>query len=629
MVQTRWDARACGLLWAATFACGIGCGGAKNPVGEEPVTGGGSLGVWTESTRNKVQPTTAPTSTTSIRLAGPRQSYQAYQIIVTADAEGGLLGVEAKPSDLVDDQGHRIPASNLTLFREHYIDFAKATEATGGSEPVPEHSPTSDTRVPDPLIPLESPYPAGSPGQPFDVAKGCNQPLWLDVFIPAATPAGTYTGAVALTDSSGQSAAVPITVEVWDLDLPDMSALTTWFTFRIDELVAYHSGTADCSSGHCWLDWTERSRTIVKRYEELAHQHRIDTGQHFVHEPVDGCKSPTDFRQFDQDMAPYMDGTYFADGVPSTRIELGFSPGTMEWGWGAGCSESEYAALARAWAAHLREKGWLERSYIYALDEPAERDYPDIALHSSWLQAGDPAWKTQIILTTTPKFKYADLLNPAVGIYDINPPYFSFTEDQSTVDSHVDAYGRFSVDQLFAQGIRIWFYESCSVVPPSPTFGTNTLDGAEPQMLMWGSWFERASGFLFWGINAWERDAPWGTNHAAYSKTGDGVLVYPGHHDGESSPRGSPEDVRLDGPIPSYRLKMIRAGLQDWALFALADKLGLGDHAREQASEVYGQFHGCSWSGCAPPISGFYWKTDVEKMDRIRKNIADAIVQAQ
>jgi hypothetical protein len=408
-----------------------------------------------------------------------------------------------------------------------------------------------------------------------------------------------------------------------------MTALTTWFMFRGDTLVDYHSGTADCRSGTCWLDWTERARTIVKRYEELAHQHRIDVGQNFVREPVDGCNVPTSFDQYDQDMQPYMDGSYFEDGVPSSRIEIGFQPGTMEWGWGAGCSEAQYSALARAWAAHLRDKGWLDRSYIYALDEPSESDYPNIALHCSWLQAGDPDWKNQILLTTTPKFQYADLLNPAIGIYNVNPPRFSFTDDPNAVDSNADAYGRYSVDELFDQGIRIWFYESCSVVPPSPTFGTNTLDGAEPQMLMWGSWFERASGFFFWGINAWDRDAPWGTHHAAYSKTGDGVLLYPGNHDGEHAPYGSPDDVSVDGPIPSYRLKMIRAGLQDWALFTLADELGLGDYARTQVGGVYGQFDGCEWSGCAPLISGFYWTTDVVKMDEIRKNIADAIIETR
>jgi hypothetical protein len=84
--------------------------------------------------------------------------------------------------------------------------------------------------------------------------------------------------------------------------------------------------------------------------------------------------------------------------------------------------------------------------------------------------------------------------------------------------------------------------------------------------------------------------------------------------------------VEVDGPIPSYRLKMIRAGLQDWALFALADELGLGDFARQEVGRVYGQFHGCAWQGCAPPISGFYWTTDDQLMDEIRQAIAEAVM---
>jgi len=633
MNRCRWLA----LLATVVVCASVGCGNDgdddsdadshdPNDPNDPEVTGGSDLRVWTQATRFKVQPTTSPTSATEIQLAGPRQSYQAHQIVVTADGDGGLAGVEATVSDLTSNDGDEIASSNLTLFRQWAIDFAAATDATGGSEPVPENSPSDDTRVPDPLIPLVHPVDGGPLGQPFDVASGLNQPLWLDVYVPAETPAGTYAGLVTVTDQDGQSADVPITVDVWDLDLPDQTAVTTWFTFRIDNLVEYHSDTEDCYPDGCWLDWTERPRTIVKRYEQLAHRHRIDTGPHFTHPPVDGCNVPTDFAEYDTDVAPYMDGSYFEDGVPLTRLPIGFTPGSMEWGWGVDCSEQEYSALAAAWASHLRDQGWFDRSYIYALDEPPTSAYPDIAMHSSWLQAGDPGWKDRIILTTTPRFEYADLLNPAVGIYDINPPYFSFTEDPNTVDSHVDAYGRFSVDELFEQNIQIWFYESCSVVPPSPTFGTNTLDGAEPQMLMWGSWYERATGFLFWGVNAWDLDAPWGTNHEAFSKTGDGVLLYPGHHDGLSSPAGSPDGVEVDGPIPSYRLKMIRAGLQDWALFDLADEVGLGDYAREQVAQVYGQFHGCDWSGCAPPISGFYWTTDALLMDEIRKNIAEAII---
>ncbi|MBW2453060.1 MAG: hypothetical protein JRI68_01040, partial [Deltaproteobacteria bacterium] len=347
---------------------GVGCDGSESNWNPNTNTGEGALRVWTQSTRTKVQPTTLPTSSTTVQLAGPRKSYQAYQIVVTAE-EGGLLGVEASASDLTDGQGNQIAASHLTLFRQWPIDFAGATSAVGGTEPVPEHSPSGDTRIPDPLIPLIHPVAGGPLGQPFQVADGLSQALWLDVYIPAGTPAGPYTGNLSLIDQAGQTAEVSITLDVWDLDLPDMTAVTTWFIFRIDPLVEYHSDTEDCYPDACWLDWTERSRTIVKRYEELAHRHRIDTGQHFVHAPVDGCNPPTDFSTYDEDIAPYMDGSTFEDGVPSTRLSLGFSPGTMEWGWGAGCSEQDYAALAGAWATHLRDRGWFDRSYIYALDE--------------------------------------------------------------------------------------------------------------------------------------------------------------------------------------------------------------------------------------------------------------------
>ena len=262
-----------------------------------------------------------------------------------------------------------------------------------------------------------------------------------------------------------------------------------------------------------------------------------------------------------------------------------------------------------------------------ALDEPSEAEYAYIAEQSQWMQNGDAGWKDHIMGTITPRFEHADLLNPALGIYCVNPPWYSFTTDPDSVDSHVDAYGRFTIDGLFDQGIALWFYESNSVNPPHPTFSTNTLDGAEPQMLMWGSWYERATGFLYWAVNAWD-EVGWGP-HTGWHKVGDGVLIYPGHHDGQLAPVGSPPEVELEGPIPSYRLKMIRAGLQDWALFSRADELGLGDYAREQVAQVYGQFGGCTYEGCAPPISGFLWTTDEEAMNEIRANIADAIIDAQ
>ena len=100
-------------------------------------------------------------------------------------------------------------------------------------------------------------------------------------------------------------------------------------------------------------------------------------------------------------------------------------------------------------------------------------------------------------------------------------------------------------------------------------------------------------------MTAYDSGAPWGPT-VAFGKTGDGVLMYPGNHNGVKAPEGSPSGVKIDGPIPSYRLKMIRAAMQDWALMVLADRKGLTDYARKQVARAYGQLGGCTWSGCTP-----------------------------
>jgi hypothetical protein len=335
--------------------------------------------------------------------------------------------------------------------------------------------------------------------------------------------------------------------------------------------------------------------------------------------PHSGCTPPADWSDFDSVIAPYMDGTYWEDGVPSSVIGTPFAPGA-DWGLEARCSQAEYTALAAAYASHYRERGWFDRAVVYALDEPPDERLPMIATNSAWLQDADPGWKAHVMATKWPAASNVDILNPALGIYCV-----ALKQYDSWYWTDGDIYGREEWPGLFDQGIRLWFYESNAQGPPYPTFATNTLDGAEPQMLMWGSWHERATGFLYWATEAWNIDDPWGPA-IDYGKTGDGVLLYPGNHDGIAAPLGSPPEVEIDGPIPSYRLKMIRAGLQDWALFALAEANGLADLARSEVSRAYWRLGGCTWSGCDEPPDGTYWETDEALMDGIRRTVAMAII---
>lgn len=241
------------------------------------------------------------------------------------------------------------------------------------------------------------------------------------------------------------------------------------------------------------------------------------------------------------------------------------------------------------------------------------------------MQQGDSDWKAQTLGTIQPQLTVTDDLDEVIGIYVVNPPWYTYWAEGSGPSDQY--YGRSTWPTLFDKGIKLWFYESCSNHPPWPTFATNTLDAFEPAMLMWGSFFERATGFLFWSISAWDMQDPWGKNEEAFHKSGDGVLLYPGHHNGWLAPAGSPSEVQIEGPVASLRLKMLRSGLQDWAMFQQAEKLGLGESVRSIISRVYTQMGTCSWDGCAPALTGWFWNTtNFTALEEVRQMVADLIV---
>jgi hypothetical protein len=133
----------------------------------------GTPAYWLQNTSLKVQPTTAPGAMAGeIDLEGPRASVESYQIVVRPTG-GGMSGVNATASDLKTAGGDTIPAANVTLFREFFVDFGSIDRTTnqGGVLPAPESSPTHDSRVPDPLIPFVDSATGNPLGAPFGVAS--------------------------------------------------------------------------------------------------------------------------------------------------------------------------------------------------------------------------------------------------------------------------------------------------------------------------------------------------------------------------------------------------------------------------------------------------------------------------
>lgn len=638
------------ILLPAVLACGgdnakKGATAPANTVGPNGQDGGGdvlagpvgTLATWTASPGRKVQPTTAAAAANEIKVSSVRDAYVGYQLVVSGNA-GHLEGVTAVVTvDLSDGAGHTLPKSEIALYRAYPIDFAGVPkDIIVGNSPVPASSPTQDTRVTDPLVPLVDPDTAANVGEPFNVAQNTNVALFVDVHVPKGLTAGDYKGTIHVAAAAGGFRDVPITVTVQGLDLPDMRSVTAYFKMSINDLIQFHGGVSQCSGTDCYLDTSKpETKALIKRYESLAHAHRIDVGQAMVSLPVDKCKVPTaeEWAAYDAAMQPYMDGSYFADKVPSSRFDVPFSPGET-YGVDAECDPAGYKALGAAWAAHLQSKGWFPAptnggfgAVVYAFDEPmaaggdVKKVLDKIVTDSTNLQAsvGGNPWRSHIIDTVAPIAKPSQppatspLLDSAVGAYVVNLPQFGAGWDPY--------YGRTEWQGLFSQGIALWFYESNSVPPPYPTFSTNTLDANEPVIMMWGSWYEKATGFLYWDIAHWDVENPWGVE-TSFGKTGDGVLIYPGNHNGQKTGKGSPADVAYDGPIGSYRLKMIRQGLQDWALFRLADSKGLTSVVRDQVKKVYTQMGGVQPAPAGAP----YWITDDAALDAARSAVVAAVL---
>jgi hypothetical protein len=151
-------------------------------------------------------------------LYAARGEYQAFQITIPA----GVEVTDAVCSDLTSGQSHKIPASNVTFYREHYVNVdAPSPDRHGGNRSLGAAS------YPDPLIPFRDPK-SGKP-----LSKNYQEPmptLWVDVFVPRDALVGEYKANVMLTSDKGKFG-VPWTLTVWNFELPLKPTLKSSFAF--------------------------------------------------------------------------------------------------------------------------------------------------------------------------------------------------------------------------------------------------------------------------------------------------------------------------------------------------------------------------------------------------------------
>jgi glycosyl hydrolase family 123 len=519
---------------------------------------------WVASATEKIRPNAPARAQGEARVAAARNEFEAFQVVVTGPARqvsarvSGLEGLDAK------------------LSRVEYISLAQPSAADG-----------APGRWPDALVPdVDEVVGEKRNAFPFDVAAGESRAIWVEVHVPAGAPAGAVKGQVTVTTAAGE-AAIPVTVEVRDFELPSTSSLRTSFGLSYGVVAAAHgvSGEADAQ--------------LRARYGQLALDHRLsltglnDDGYH------------ADMSHFDRFYGPLVEG--------SAPTRLAGARLTSVKYVGGRTSVDEHAV----WAKHAREKGWFDRLFDYTCDEPPLTcAWSDIPARAGAAHQADPEFRTLV----TTQLQDAEDHGVAKDI-DIVVPVVNWMNDRPGNEFSGDQRPRYDAFLGAGSTHELWLYQSCmshgcggTVNIGSPSENDLYFTGwpsymidasaARNRAMEWISFLERASGELYWETGNAFRADPWASQWD-FSGNGDGTLFYPG------------TPARIGGqthiPVASIRVKMIREGMEDYEYLKALSDAGDPELARQIAREVF-------------PNA---WSTDVapEKIEDARARIAARIVE--
>lgn len=251
-------------------------------------------------------------------------------------------------------------------------------------------------------------------------------------------------------------------------------------------------------------------------------------------------------------------GTFHSRTEPSL---LGYPEDTPQY-------KAAFANYCRRLEEHLRRKGWLDMSYVYWFDEPDPKDYAFVMNGFRKIKEAAPGIGRMLTEQVEPAL---------VGGPNIWCPL-------------TPAFDPKAAQERRAEGDRFWWYVCTG---PKAPYATLFIDhpGTELRVWLWQTWQRRIDGILVWATNYWTSEcaypepghpqnpyedpmswvsgydtpagvkSPWGN--------GDGRFIYPP----EAAADGMPAAPVLEGPVDSFRIEMLRDGIEDYEYMVILDRL--------------------------------------------------------
>lgn len=404
-------------------------------------------------------------------------------------------------------------------------------------------------RVPDALLPWNGAARA---------TEAANQPLWLQVGVPAGTAPGAYTSKL-VVDADGVETTLPITVQVWNVEIPAFTQasgnLLAAFNVSPQSYVNKVSALFGATNA-------QRIEINASLFRFLA-EHRINPNSWGFGEP--GTKSAAGYDRSAKwwlDTAGNMERQLqTSGGFPAMRIPISNNR-TAAHNYAGGVDPNE----PQTWCSYLRsvhdfwaQHAWIGSStlsFLYGQDEPGLAGQ---RLVSRQAKAAHECWAgSKVLLTGNPSANNRFLWDGGSDDADIwtvlsRRFYGTFSNPAGRLRER-DDYGY--IQKVGARGKLVWSY-SYSGTPGSPGYSATEHLSDARVFVLWNA-LEHTTGTLY------------GENMTAYGPgnplqsvrdNGDFVLIYPGAAE----------------PVTSARLEQIRDGIEDWALYDIVyRKHGIG-----------------------------------------------------
>ncbi len=321
---------------------------------------------------------------------------------------------------------------------------------------------------------------------PFSIAPQSRAPLWITFKIPKDCPPGEYAGTLTITPKEHAATVLPVRLTVWDFALTDETHLHTLTWLSGDVLSKWYGldGTPDSK---------RKTAEALETYQEFLLDHRLGPGGDAAnHVPV-GTGGQFDFRMVDATLQRLMDRgmNAFIMGTAPNLSRAKQTHCTAEF-------TQQFTKMLRAYSDHLREKGWLNKAYVYVYDEAPKSAWPEVKEID------------QAIHAAVPETRILQCLNEPEGVREL-------TGFADVFDVYVSQYHKAGVAQSQMKGAEVWL-SVCAYPMDHPNFFME-YPLLDLRVCPWICWKYQANGFEYWSANSW------GTN--AQKKTCGG-LMYPG-----------------------------------------------------------------------------------------------------